>query len=258
MNSTLIELCAGGIEDVRLAHLCKIPRIELNSGMAVGGLTPSTGLTSLARKLFCGKIISMVRPREGGFCYTDAEFEVMTDDAERMLEAGCDGLAVGFLTADAHVDIERCNSWRRRFPNTTLVFHRAFDVTSDQSLAIRQLIEIGFNRILTSGARPTAIEGAENLRQLGKQSKGQIELLPGGDIRAANVATLLRKTGCTQLHTSGREVALDPSIREDSSIHFGGDPALPPGTFGRTSRAKLTELIHAVRQHDLQSEGRQE
>jgi copper homeostasis protein len=139
-----VELCVGGIDDVVLAASRSVDRIELNCGMAVGGLTPTSALAKTAREIFPGPIIAMVRPREGGFVYSDAEYRLMLDEGESLLRKGIDGLATGFLTPNLQIDTVRCAEFRRAFPNALLVFHKAFDFLPDRTTALQQLIDCGF------------------------------------------------------------------------------------------------------------------
>ena len=245
-SDILIELCAGGIDDVLLAHAAGIQRIELNSGMSCGGLTPSPGLLQHARQFYSGQIIAMVRPREGGFCYSKAEFLQMLQDAEFLVQHGSDGLAVGFLNPDSTLDIQRCREFRERFPNQKLVFHRAFDVVADYASVLEQLVELKYDRILTSGGQPTASLGLQRLQDCQKQAAGRIEILPGSGIRAHNVREIVQHTGCRQVHTSARVQRQDSSIADLSVIHFGGNPQSPPGSYGAASATELTAVITAL------------
>ena len=244
--NVLLELCAGGIEDVRLAARLKVDRIELNSGMALGGLTPSAGLVTASRREFCGPIIAMVRPREGGFLYSSAEFLQMLDDCEFLLARGVDGIAIGFLKADGTVDQDRCRKLRAVFPKATLVFHKAFDMTPDLSQALQQLIDCGFQRILTSGGKPTAIEGAKVLGELQEAARGRIEILAGGGVRAANVAELLKQSGCRQVHSAVRTIVADPSSLNDTALQFGIPGTQSSGCFGAASEGQFFELQAAI------------
>lgn len=247
-----IELCAGGIDDVVIGASAGVDRIELNCGMPVGGLTPTLGLLENARPEFSGPLITMLRPREGGFCYSAAEYRVMLRDAERLLGSGADGLAFGFLNEDGTVDAKRCSEMRGLFPQSTLVFHRAFDVVPDASIALEQLIDCGLDRILTSGGRATANEGAAELCQRRIQAAGRIEILPGGGIRPENAVRLIGETGCRQLHTSVRAVGRDLSTRSNPALSFGaGQGELDNGSFGTASVQRLMEFVAIVRSVDL-------
>lgn len=242
-SSLLIELCAGSIEDVILAAELQIDRIELNSGMAVGGLTPPAGLVAAARRTFRGPITAMVRPREAGFAYTEAEFTQMLDDCEFLLASGVDGIAVGFLQPGGTVDVDRCTQLRRLFPIATLVFHKAFDAVPDLNLASQQLMDTGFNRILTSGGRASAIDGAATIRHLQNVYGTQIEYIVAGGVRAHNLDCIVRETGCHQIHTAARTVVADPSMDRNCQLDFGS--VIRDGVCGFTTadHTQLRELM---------------
>jgi copper homeostasis protein len=242
----LVELCTGGIDDVFLGAQYGVDRIELNTGMAVGGLTPPAGLVAEARKEFAGPIIAMVRPREGGFAYSNAEYLQMLRDTELLIASGMDGIATGFLTTAGNVDVERCREIRMLVPKATLVFHRAFDVTAVADLALRQLIDCGFNRILTSGGMPTALEGAAILKRLHERAAGKIEILPAGGIRASNAVGVISQTGCNQIHSAVREATTDPSRRNNLRIRFGPE-GHDNGSYGQASAEHLQKLLNAVK-----------
>ena len=103
-----VEVCAGSIADCQIAERAGADRIELNSALFLGGLTPSVG--TLQKVLESGvslPIVCMVRPRGAGFCYKKEEFESMLIDAKLLLEAGAKGLAFGFLLEDRTIDWNR-------------------------------------------------------------------------------------------------------------------------------------------------------
>ncbi len=118
----LLELCTGSLGDVEIASTCHVDRIELNSGMAVGGLTPTLALAKRARETFAGPIIAMIRPREGGFCYSRSDFLLMLNDAEVLLPLGIEGLATGLLTAMARLMLIAADASVRCFRTLSLRF----------------------------------------------------------------------------------------------------------------------------------------
>ncbi len=239
----LVELCTGGINDVQLAADLLVDRIELNCGMAVGGLTPAAGLVAAARRVFSGPIIAMVRPREAGFAYSRAEFTQMLDDCEFLLASGISGIAIGCLLPDGNIDLARCTQIRRLFPNTTLVCHKAFDVTPDLQLASQQLIDCGFNRILTSGGCVAAIDGCRKIRSLLVAHGRQIEYVIGGGVRAHNLAAVVRESGCDQIHTAVRGVAADSSTNDNPALDFGNICDGKISGYGIADRLQLRELM---------------
>lgn len=136
----------------------------------------------------------MVRPREGGFCYSETEYAAMLADARALLAAGADGLAFGFLHDDGTVDEARTREFVALCGEKEAVFHRAFDVTPDRDAAMQTLIACGVKRVLTSGGACDAPSGKDELRRLQAAYGRQIEILPGGGIRAENAAQLAAYT----------------------------------------------------------------
>lgn len=249
----LVELCAGGVADVELAESFRLQRVELNTALPLGGLTPSAALMRTARTTFQGEIIAMVRPREGGFCYSEAEFRLILDEASSLVDLGADGLAVGFLLPDGSIDERRCDRFRHSLPRTSLVFHRAFDVIPDQLNAVRTLIDLGWNRILTSGRCRSAREGAEQIRQVAEKAAGQIEILAGAGICAENVGEVLSLTGLRQLHASCGALSHDVSMEANSALNFSAPGSQHGGSYQSTSRERLAALMHAVDQWLLEN-----
>ena len=238
-----VELCVGGIDDVQLAAELSVDRIELNCGMAVGGLTPPAGLVAAARRIFSGPIIAMVRPREAGFAYSAAEFTQMLDDCEFLAASGINGIAIGCLMPDGNIDLDRCNQLRRMFPSTTLVCHKAFDVTPDLQLASRQLIDCGFDRILTSGGSAAAVDGSRRIRSLLDACGTQIEYVVGGGVRAHNLESIVRESGCDQIHTAVRGTVVDPSTNGNDTLDLGRIHNDEVSGYGAADRTQLRELM---------------
>ncbi|MHC4325572.1 MAG: copper homeostasis protein CutC, partial [Planctomycetota bacterium] len=142
-SKILIEVCCGSVDDAVEAARGGADRVELNSAVFLGGLTPSLGSIIEAKKRLNVPVMVMVRPRAGGFCYTQAEMAVMLHDARLAVEHGADGLVFGILTADGSVDVERCRRIIKLADGRQTVFHRAFDVTAEPLKALDQLIDLG-------------------------------------------------------------------------------------------------------------------
>ena len=202
----LLEVCVESADDAVAAVKAGADRIELNSALALGGLTPTPGLLVGVRPAVRVPLIVMARPRGGDFCYSDSEFRVLRRDVEYTLEHGADGVACGILTIDGRVDTRRCGTVARLVTRArrNLVFHRAFDAIRKPQDALEQLIDLRFARVMTSGGKETADAGADVIRRLIEQAAGRIEILPAGGIRAGNVRRIIARTGCDQLHSSAR------------------------------------------------------
>lgn len=222
MAKILLEICCGSIDDALQAQQGGADRIELCSALFLGGLTPSLGTIRYAREHLHIPIIAMVRPRGGGFCYTDAEFATMERDAEAAVAAGTDGVVFGILKSEGEIDVARTRRIRDIVGERQSVFHRAFDVTPDPFRALDQLVDLGITRILTSGQQDTVPEGAELIRRLIDHTRGRIEILPGGGIKPWNLADVLARTGCSQIHLTAFRIASDTSTRQHPHVTFGG------------------------------------
>ncbi len=209
----IIEVCCGSYEDALNAYRGGATRIELNSGLHLGGLTPSLATLILTRKNTDLKIISMVRPRGAGFHYTDEEFEVMKEDALLLMEHGSDGLAFGFLTEDAEIDVKKTKQLINivKEYNGEVVFHRAFDCVKDPYKSIETLIELGVDRVLTSGLESKAMQGIELIKNLQEKYGDRIEILAGSGMNATNAKEMMDKTGISQVHSSCKDWIKDPT-----------------------------------------------
>ncbi len=248
MKQRVIEVCCGSADDVIQAHLAGADRVELNSDLFHGGLTPTVGSLRVAKRETGMKIMTMIRPREGGFCYTEAEFAVCLEDARALLEAGSDGLVFGFLHADGTVDRERT----RALTELTLragkeaVFHRAIDVVPDWREALDLLIGLGVTRVLTSGQAPDVSWGTAVVREMIAYAAGRIQILPGAGITLENVQKVAAVTGCTQVHLARHRTLPDPSVNNNRSIYYGGALYPPEDRFDVTDRdyvAKVRERL---------------
>lgn len=240
MRKYILEICCGSADDVFAAARGGADRVELNSALYLGGLTPSVGTFRRAMEAKI-PIMAMVRPRCGGFCYTEREFESMLEDVSLFSGAGASGLVFGVLNSDGTLDARRNRMLVEAAGDREKVFHRAFDVVPDWRRAMDELIELGFDRILTSGQAPSAVEGAERLREMVDYAAGRIEILPGGGIRPHNIKELLEKTGCRQAHASAGIVCVDSSCHGAASVHFGAE-GMPEDQYTVTDVKKVRAL----------------
>jgi len=207
----LLEIVASTVEDCIAAESGGADRIELCAAIATGGQTPSLGTLIEAKRCVQIPVMAMVRPRAGGFCYSEEDFAVMRRDAALLIENGADGIVFGMLHADGRVDTKLCAEMVAIASGRQTVFHRAFDVAADPLRSLDELIDVGITRVLTSGQKETAYEGRELIRRLNRQAGRQIEVLPGGKVRANNVLELVEETGCTQVHMTAFSAQIENS-----------------------------------------------
>ncbi|MBM6926166.1 copper homeostasis protein CutC [Pseudoflavonifractor phocaeensis] len=226
MKNVLIEVCCGSAEDVQIAAAAGADRVELNSALFLGGLTPSMGAMETARQVDI-PIMAMVRPREGGFCYSETEFRTMLADAKALLAAGADGIVFGFLHPDGTVDKDRCRAMVEVIGDRESVFSRAIDVVPDWKAALDVLMELGVTRVLTSGQAPSAPAGTAVIREMRDYAAGRIQILPGCGVKPDNVAALAEATGCHQLHGSFKTFRLDLSATHNPAVSFSGGTCPP-------------------------------
>lgn len=210
----LLEVCCGSAKDVLAAERGGADRVELNSALSLGGLTPDLGNLILCREKTAIPVIAMLRPRAGGFCYSELEYQTMLRSAEALLAAGADGLAFGFLTGDREVDRGRTRELVSLIHShgKEAVFHRAFDCVRNLPEAAEILVEAGVDRVLTSGGESTAILGKDCLSKLLENYGLRLEILAGSGVRSENVTELLN-AGICQVHSSCRGYGEDKTAR---------------------------------------------
>ncbi len=244
--SIQLEICAVSPEDCVVAETAGAHRVELNSALLLGGLTPSLGCLQEARAAVRLPIIAMLRPRAGGFAYSAAEFRVLLRDLELCLAAGADGIAFGILLSDGRVDAERCRAVVRLAAGKTTVFHRAFDVTPEPLVALEQLIDLGVTRVMTSGQEASAYNGAANIATYVQQVAGRLEILPAGGINRFTVADVVARTGCRQVHASLGTTRPDPSVLARPQVAFGGTLKPPEDSFGVTDARAVAGMLRLL------------
>jgi copper homeostasis protein len=204
------EVCVESADGVRAALAGGADRVELCADLAVGGTTPSLGLIEWTAKVAhaAGMAVHvLIRPRGGDFVYSAEEEDVMTRDIRAARGAGADGVVIGALTPDRAVDMARTARLIAVARPLSTTFHRAFDETADPAAAFTDVLELGADRLLTSGGAPTALEGAEVIRSLANRSDGRIIVMAGSGVTEATAAQVVRRTGVRELHFSARASA---------------------------------------------------
>ena len=200
----LIEIATSDFNTTRSAVEGGADRIELCANLAEGGTTPSLGTIQQCREEFDVALFPIIRPRGGDFLYNKEEFEIMLRDVRLCKELGCDGVVVGMLNADGSIDLQRNAALVKAAYPLGVTFHRAYDRCKDPLVALEQLIEMGVERILTSGQQPSVNEGVELIASLNKIADDRIIIMPGSGVRKENIKMLAEKTGCIEFHSSLR------------------------------------------------------
>jgi copper homeostasis protein len=220
-----IEIATSDFESTQNAIRGGADRIELCANLSEGGTTQSYGVIRKCRENFITKIYPIIRVRGGDFLYTEEEFECMYFDAINCKHLGCDGVVIGFLNRDGSIDTKRTSKIVEAVYPLGVTFHRAFDRCKNPVEALEQIIQCGCERILTSGQQLTAPDGIELITALHKHANGRIAIMPGSGVRKDNIEHLAQVTGCTEFHTSLREVVgsqmeyIAPSFANDTESY---------------------------------------
>ena len=245
MKKILVEVCCGSADDVIEAKKAGADRVELNSDLFHGGLTPTVGSLLVAKRKTGMKIMTMIRPREGGFCYTEAEFAVAIEDAKQLLANGSDGLVFGFLHTDGTIDVERTAILAKlaHSAGKEAVFHRAIDVVPDWKQALDILIDLNITRVLTSGQEADVSSGTETVREMIRYAAGRIQILPGAGITARNYQRIVAETGTDQIHLAAHRSVADTSVLNNRSIFYGGCLYPPEDRFNMIDKEYISGIV---------------
>ncbi len=218
MNKNVkLEICLDSAESAVIAQENGADRVELCDNLFQGGTTPSTGVLRVTRKNIEIGLQVIIRPRGGDFLYSHYEFEAMKEDIKISKEEGADGVVFGILSADGTIDVERNAELVSYAHPMNCTFHRAFDVVRDHSSALEKVIELGFNRILTSGQEATVLEGAPRIVELIRQAGNRITIMPGNGITPRNIERIIDLIGAREYH-----VAVDHARESGMSFRPGG------------------------------------
>jgi copper homeostasis protein len=243
----IIEMLAGSADDCVAAEVAGADRVELNSSLGAGGLTPSPGSVRAAKAHSRLPVMAMLRPRPAGFAYSPLELETMEHDGRAMVEAGADGIVFGVLREDGRVDSGACERLMAAAPACReWVFHRAFDLTPDPFAALEELISLGMARVLTKGQANSFEEGEGLLLALRERAEGRIEILVPG-VRPHNVRRIVRDDGFAQIHLGRFAKRVDPSNSARPEVYFGADTKGREGEYDALDAEYAREIIALAR-----------
>lgn len=229
------EICANSVASCLAAQEGGAHRVELCAGIPEGGTTPSYGMIKSARESIDIGLNVIIRPRGGDFLNSKEELREMIYDILTARELGADGLVFGCLTAEGAVDMEAMKTLMDAAGDTPVTFHRAFDHSADPFQALEDIISLGCARILTSGCKPTALEGATLLAGLVEKAGDRIIIMPGCGVKEGNIAEIARLTGAREFHFSAREPVESGMIFRNPEVVMGTEDD-PYGTVRTTAR----------------------
>ena len=211
-----IEVCSTSLQGIKNAAQAGADRIELCTGLELGGITPSKGLAEQAVKLKLLDIHCLIRPRAGHFNYSKEEVAIIERDILYAREVGCRGVVVGALTHKFQLDYSLLAHWKQLAGSMYLTFHRAIDVVVDPKNAIEQLIQLNFDCILSSGQQEKAVDGLRELKIWQEVYGKQILIMPGSGINKDN-CVLFKSEGFNAIHLSGSIV--NPPIEVPDGVN---------------------------------------
>lgn len=203
-----IEVCANSVESIIAAAKGGAKRVEICANLEQGGTTPPLSWVQYSIEHTDLQTFAIIRPRESDFLYSENEYITMKSDIISFGEVGAHGIVIGLLTQEGKVDVVRSKKLvdLAKSYNMSVTFHRAIDRTVNIMDAIEDIIDIGCDRILTSGGMNTAIEGKDIIKQMIEKANGRIGILPGSGIDENNIKEITDYLGVKEIHGSFREI----------------------------------------------------
>lgn len=251
--SFLLEVCADSVKSAIAAQEGGADRIELCSGLAIGGLSPSPAMFREVKRNTDIKVRVLLRPRFGDFCYDEYEFRTIRDEVEQFRDLGADGVVIGILKPEGTLNMEQMAELVKAAGGIGVTMHRAFDVCRDPFEALEQCVSLGIDTILTSGQKSSAWEGRELLSRLAERAAGRLDILAGAGIGPDVIGELAACTGVKAFHMSGKKVI-------DSRMEFRregvpmGIPGFSEFEIWQTDSEKVREAAGVLRKLEAQRE----
>ena len=249
MENVKFEICCGSLQSALNAQEAGANRVELCSALSLGGLTPSYGFIELARKRLKIDVNVLIRPRQGDFLYDSDEVALMIRDITACAQMGVNGVVIGALDPFGNVDADACRAMVAvaKHHGMSVTFHRAIDRACNIMAALEDIISLGADRVLSSGGKPTSLEGVETLARMNAAAAGRIIIMPGGGVNAGNIGEILKGSGAEEIHFSGSEIIQSEMIYREG-VSFTPDSL--GGDFTRTESSveKIRQMIKAAQQ----------
>jgi copper homeostasis protein len=237
----ILEIAANSLGSALAAQEGGADRIELCDNLGEGGTTPSYGTLAITRDRLRIPLYVLIRPRAGDFCYDAAEVDVMLRDIESCVKLGCDGVVVGALDTQGDVDEAVCRELIAAAGPLDVTFHRAFDAACDQTRALDTIIELGCERVLTSGGEADALTGAERIAGFVKRAAARIRVMAGAGIDAGNIREVAMRSNAQEFHGSGR------GLRSSRSRHRNDRLRGLDFDWWETDAGRVRAMVNALR-----------
>jgi copper homeostasis protein len=242
----LVEICVDSATGAFAAEQGGADRVEMCDNLLEGGTTPSAGCIKVARRGLKIGLQVIIRPRGGDFLYTDQELDVMREDIRMAKDLGADGVVIGCLTTEGDIDRARTEELVRLARPLNVTFHRAFDMCRDPREGLEHLIELGANRVLTSGQEASCVEGLDLIASLQKQAARRIIVMPGGGLTPRNIAKFVAATGVNEVHLSARRIVESGMSFRNSRVFMGGTLRPPEFSWKTTDEASVRTVVQEL------------
>ncbi len=239
----LVEACVDSVTSALAAERGGAGRLELCDNLSDGGTTPSAGMISAVKAAVRIPVFVIVRPRGGGFIYSDVELGVMRLDIEAAHMLGVDGVVTGALTAEARVDSDHMQRLLDGAGDLPLTFHRAFDLTRDLPQALETLMHLRVARVLTSGGAQTALDGVSAIASLGKRAGSAITVMAGGGVREENVQEVVHRSGVHEVHVRGTRPVRRPSSPARDAVRLRKPLSTDESTWEETDEHRIADFV---------------
>jgi copper homeostasis protein len=235
-----VEVCVTSVDEAAMAGSFGVDSIEVCSWLACGGITPSSGLVDAIRTAIDIPARILVRPTPTGFVYSDAECAVLLTDAE-VFGGGALGLVTGALEVNGTLHVPVMSAVKRLAPESEITFHRAIDRSMDPLLVVDHCLELGIDRILTSGGTTLAMDGTDMIKRIVVRAGKACGVAIAGGVNGANVVELVERTGATEVHFSAqRTLAVAHHGASMSSSNSG------TGFHTEPDHSKLEDVLNAL------------
>ena len=244
--SPVLEVCCGSLASALAAQEGGAHRVELCDNLYEGGTTPSHGTLSMAREKLAIDINVLVRPRGSDFVYNEDEMEIIRRDVIICKELGMNGVVIGFLTSGGEVDIKKTTEILKLAHPMSVTFHRAFDMCRDPHKALEELIEVGIDRILTSGQKNMAPEGIDLIVELVKKAGNRIIIMPGAGLDVDNIAEFHAKVDAKEYHSTLWDKIESIMVFRRSDVFMGGSPEIPEFNWMQANPEKVRAFIEIM------------
>ncbi|XP_071793478.1 copper homeostasis protein cutC homolog isoform X2 [Asterias amurensis] len=242
-----MEVCVDSVRSAVEAERGGASRIELCASLAEGGITPSLGLLRVVKSTIKLPVFVLIRPRGGDFLYSSQEVDVIREDIKLCKENGADGFVFGALTSSGDVDHQICKEFIELCRPLPVTFHRAFDMCRNAYTSLRDIINLGFERLLTSGQETSALEGLPLIKEIIQRAKNRITVMPGGGINERNLDRILTESGAREFHCSARSTEDSSMVHRNNRVAMGASLKSPEFSYKFADK----ELIQTLK--DIQA-----